>query len=67
MGIMIKDIKDHVTRFTMKLMECKLFRKCRKKEAPMGVIIVVGQCTKDIVFSWVPYLLNQFLIDYRDA
>jgi hypothetical protein len=25
------------------------------------------QCAKGVVFIWVPYLLNKFLIDYRDA
>jgi hypothetical protein len=48
-------------------MACKLLRKCRKEEAPTGVITIVAQCAKGVVFSWAPYLLNQFLIDYRDA
>jgi hypothetical protein len=26
-----------------------------------------AQCTKGVMFSWAPYLLNQFLIDCRDA
>jgi hypothetical protein len=66
-GIVIKDINDPAMRFSMKLMACKLLRKCRKEEAPTGVIAAVVQCTKGIVFSWAPYLLNQFLIDCRDA
>jgi hypothetical protein len=48
-------------------MACKLLRKCRKEEAPTGVIEIVVQCTKGVVFSWAPYLLNQFLVDCRDA
>jgi hypothetical protein len=48
-------------------MACKLLRKCRKEEAPTGVIAVVVQCAKGVVLSWAPYLLNQFLIDCRDA
>jgi hypothetical protein len=39
-GIVIKDINDIATRFTNKLMDCKLLRKCRKEEAPTGVIAV---------------------------
>jgi hypothetical protein len=66
-GIVIKDINDPAMRFSMKLMACKLLRKCRKEEAPTGVIAAVVQCAKGIVLSWVPYLLNQFLIDCRDA
>jgi hypothetical protein len=56
-----------VTRFTSKLMACKLLRKCRREEVPTGIIAVVAQCTKGVMFSWAPYLLNQFLIDCRDA
>jgi hypothetical protein len=66
-GIVLKDINDNATRFTNKLMACKLLRKCRKEEAPTGVIAVVAQCTKGVMFSWAPYLLNQFLVDCRDA
>jgi hypothetical protein len=47
-------------------MACKLLRKCRKEEALAGVIAVAVQCTKGVMFSWAPYLLN-FLIDYMDA
>jgi hypothetical protein len=54
-GIVIKDV---VTRFTSKLMACKLLRKCRKEEAPAGVIAVAAQCAKGVMFSWAPYLLN---------
>jgi hypothetical protein len=48
-------------------MDCKLLRKCRKEEAPSGVIAIAAQCTKVVVFNWAPYLLNQFLIDCRDV
>jgi hypothetical protein len=66
-GIIIKDINDPATKFSTNLMACKLLRKCRKEEAPTGVIEVVVQCAKGVVLSWAPYLLNQFLIDCRDA
>jgi glutamate synthase domain-containing protein 2 len=66
-GIVIKYINDVTTRFTSNLMACKLLRKCRKEEAPVGVIAVDEQCAKEVMFSLAPYLLNQFLINYRDV
>ena len=66
-GIVLKDINDNVTRFTNNIMACKQLRKCRKQEAPASIITVVVQCAKGVMFSWAPYLLNQFLIDCRDA
>jgi hypothetical protein len=42
MGIFLKDINDLVTWFTSKLMHFKLQRKCRKEEAPTGVIVVIA-------------------------
>jgi hypothetical protein len=27
------------------------FRKCRKEEAPTGVIAIIVQCTKGVVFN----------------
>jgi hypothetical protein len=42
-------------------------RKYQKQEALVGIIAIVMQCTKGVMFSWVPYLLNQFLIDRIDA
>jgi len=66
-GIVINDINGHAMRFSTKLMTCKLLMKCRKEEALTGVIAAVVQCAKGIVLSWVPYLLNQFLVDCKDA
>jgi len=42
-GIVLRDINDNATRFASKLVACKLLRKCRKEEAPAGVIIVIVQ------------------------
>jgi hypothetical protein len=42
-GIVIRYINDDVTRFANKLMDCKMLRKCRKEEAPAGVIAVTTQ------------------------
>jgi len=67
MGIILKDIKDPMMWFANKLMDCNYLRKCRKEEASAGVIPVVAHCAKGVIFSWAPYLVNQFLIDYMDA
>jgi hypothetical protein len=67
MGIVLKEINDNVMRFENNLMACNVLRKCRKEEAPARGIIVVAQCAKGVMFSWAPYLLNQFLVDCRDA
>jgi hypothetical protein len=37
-GIMISDINDPATRFTTRLLGCKLIRKCYKEEVPAGVV-----------------------------
>jgi hypothetical protein len=42
-GIFLRDINDNATRFSSKLMACKLLRKCRKEEAPSGIILVTTQ------------------------
>jgi hypothetical protein len=65
--MIIKNINDPATRFVTKLMACKLLRKCRKEEAPAGVVAAAAQCAKGTFLSWVSYLLNLFLEDYRDA
>jgi hypothetical protein len=41
-GLIIKDINDHVTKFSTKSMACKLMRKCRKEEAPTRVIAIAA-------------------------
>jgi hypothetical protein len=48
-------------------MACKPLRKCRREEAPIGVIAIVVQCAKGVMFNWATYLLNQFLVECRDA
>jgi hypothetical protein len=37
-GIIINRISEPMMRLEMKLMACKLLRKCRKEEAPTRVI-----------------------------
>jgi hypothetical protein len=41
-GIIINKISEPVMRLEMKLMACKLLRKCHKEEAPARVITVVA-------------------------
>jgi hypothetical protein len=41
-GIIIKDNNDPVMIFSTKLMACKLLRKCRKEEVPIGVITIIA-------------------------
>lgn len=48
-------------------MACKLLIKCRKEEAPIGVISVVMQCAKGSLLNWTPYLLNFLLDDCKDG
>jgi hypothetical protein len=50
-----------------KIMACKLLRKCRKEEVPIGVVAATTQCSKGTTISWYPYLLNLFLDDWKDA
>jgi hypothetical protein len=66
-GIRISDINDPVTRFTTRLLGCKLMCKCRKEEVSARVVAVVAQCAKGSSMSWAPYLLNSFLEDCKDT
>jgi hypothetical protein len=50
-----------------KILACKLLGKCRKDEVPAGVIAVASQCAEGTFVSWVPYLLNMFQVDCKDA
>jgi hypothetical protein len=65
--LIIKEINYDVTRFTKKMIACKLLRKCFREESLAFVIVVAMQCEKGRMFSWETYLLNHFLLDYHDA
>jgi hypothetical protein len=65
-GIIIRRISDVVKRMETKIMACKLLRKCRKEEFT-GVVAVAAQYADGTTLSWVPYLWNLFLDDYKDA
>jgi hypothetical protein len=45
-GIKISDINDLATRFSTRLIECKLMRKCHKQEVSVGVVVAAMQCSK---------------------
>jgi hypothetical protein len=66
-GIMIKQINNISTQLGTKILSYKLLRKCHKEEVPAGVIAVVAQCAEGTSMSWVPYLLNLFQEDCKDA
>jgi hypothetical protein len=34
---------------------------------PAGVIVATEKCVEGVSMSWVPYLLNQFLIEFSEA
>jgi hypothetical protein len=65
--IIIKRINDVGTRMAIKLMACKLLRKCRKEEFPTGVVVDAAQCANGTMLSWAPNLLNLFLNDFKDV
>jgi hypothetical protein len=66
-GIIIKWISEETTHMETKLMACKLLRKCRKEEVPVGFVTSEAQCANDTMLSWAPYLLNMFLDDSKDV
>jgi hypothetical protein len=66
-GIIIKQINDVATQMGEKILACKLLRKCRREEVPVGVVAVAAQCIEGTTVSWAPYLLNLFLDDCKDA
>ena len=65
--IIINRTSEPATRLAMKLMACKLLRKCHKEESPVELIATTTQCMKGSLLSWVPYLLNLFLENCKDA
>jgi hypothetical protein len=66
-GIIIKRINDATMRMATKLMACKMLRKCRKEEVPVGVVAAATQCANGTTLSWALYLLNLFLEDCKDV
>ena len=42
-------------------------RKCWKDQVLAGNIAVVEKCIERVQMSWEMFMLNQFLIDYREA
>jgi hypothetical protein len=66
-GIIIKQINNVATQLGAKILACKLLRKCRREEVPVGVIAVTAQCAEDTSMSWAPYLLNLFQEDCKDV
>jgi hypothetical protein len=49
--IIIKCINDAAKRLATKLMACKLLRKCRKEEFPVGVIAAASQCMEGTMLN----------------
>jgi hypothetical protein len=42
-GIIVKRINDAATQLGVKILACKLLRKCRREEVPAGVLAVADQ------------------------
>jgi hypothetical protein len=40
--IILKRISDATTRMATKIMVCKLLKKCRKEEVPVGIVTAVA-------------------------
>jgi hypothetical protein len=57
-GIIIKRINDTTTQLGMKILACKLLRKCHREEVLAGVVVVEAQCIEGTTVSQAPYLLN---------
>jgi hypothetical protein len=66
-GIILKWINNVATQLGTKILACKPLRKCHKDEVLEEVITVAAQCTEGTFVSWVPYLLNLFQVDCKDA
>jgi hypothetical protein len=66
-GTIINKISELMMRLETKLMSYKILIKCQKEEVLTGVIATTTQCVKGIVLIWIPYLLNSFMDDCKDA
>ena len=48
-------------------MACKFLRKCRKDQCSARVLKVAKICVAGVQMSWAPFLLNQFILDFREV
>jgi hypothetical protein len=66
-GLDVASINDECIRFAMQVLACKLLRKCCKDQVSTGVIATMEKCVEGVQMNWVTFLLNQFLMDCREA
>jgi hypothetical protein len=66
-GIDVASITDDTIRFATQVLACKLLRKCHKDQVPMGAIVATEKCVAGVMMNWSTFLVNQFLMDYREA
>jgi hypothetical protein len=50
-GIIIKSINDVTTQLGVKILACKLLRKCHREVVPVGFVSVAAQCTEGTSMS----------------
>jgi hypothetical protein len=60
-------INDDTIRFVTQVLACKLLRKCCKDQVPAGVIEATEKCIAGVMMNWSTFLMNQFLMDCREA
>jgi hypothetical protein len=56
-----------ILRLATLVLPYKLMRKCKKYQVLARAITMAEKCVEGISMSWVPFSLNQFLIDYVEA
>jgi hypothetical protein len=60
-GLDVANINDDSVPFSMKVMACKLLRKCRKDEVFASIIAATKKCTEGVQLNLSTFLVNQFL------
>lgn len=60
-------INDDNIKFVTQLMACKFLRKCHKDKCPTVAVKEAEMCVTGVKMRWAPFLLNQFIIDYKEV
>jgi hypothetical protein len=65
-GLDVPSICDPTIRIVMQALACKLLRKCRKDQVPIGVIVVTEKCVEGVSMSGHHfYLTNSSSIAWK--
>jgi hypothetical protein len=63
----VTSINDNTVIFETWVLAYNILRKCCKDQVPTGVIAIAEKCTTRVMMNYSTFLVNQFLMDCREA